>query len=80
MPPPSASSGGHWRRTQVAGKNTAYSTPSIAVQGRNHSLWYFSRTSGRWHGQQPLDSGFVTLAPSLVTGTKIAGAGSTFGG
>jgi hypothetical protein len=69
MPPPSASSGSHWRRTQVAGKNTAYSTPSIAadpagpgiaVQGRNHSLWYLSRTSGHWHGQQPLDSGFVT--------------------
>ncbi len=67
--------GGHWRHTQVAGKNTTYSAPSlalgpsgpaIAVEGQGHDLKYYTLKSGRWHLKIVNGTGTTYSAPSLV--------------
>jgi hypothetical protein len=78
--------GKHWRHENVAGANTTYSAPSlqvgtsgagIAVEGKNHSLWFRWVTgTATWHAKEILGRGWTYSAPSLVIRSTSQASGS----
>jgi hypothetical protein len=75
---------GKWKRTQVAGRNSAFSAPSvvsgpgtdaaIAVEGANHSLVLYIKDSGHWIHDQVAGRNSTYSAPSLVVDPSGGGA------
>jgi hypothetical protein len=73
-----ASSGGSWRRTEVAPADSAFGGPSlfitaapqaeIAVQGGSHTLVLYVQSHGHWRHTQIADRNHAYSAPSLYVG------------
>ncbi len=73
---------GKWTRKQLAGKNTAFSGPSlisgpggdaaVAIQGPRHSLLVYVKTGARWAKLPAAGANSDYSAPSFVLGPKSA--------
>jgi hypothetical protein len=80
---------GKWKRTQVAGRNSAFSAPvvvtgpgtdaAIAVEGASHSLVVYVKVNGHWHTLKVAGRNTTYAAPSLVVTSSGAGAIATEG-
>jgi hypothetical protein len=74
---------GKWRATELGGKNTAYSGPSlvsgpgtnaaVAVEGRSHSLLLFVTYKGHWLRLTVAKKNAAYSAPSLAVADKKTG-------
>jgi len=80
---------GKWKRTQVAGPNSAFSAPvvvsgpgtdaAIAVEGASHSLAVYVKINGHWRHLKVAGRNTTYAAPSLVATPSGAGAIATEG-